>query len=54
MRAEDGVTLRELLMEVRADVKEMKEKLPHYVTWRQMFGAMSAAAGLILAVIRLT
>ena len=53
MRAEDGVTLRELLMEVRADVKEMKEKLPHYVTWRQMFVALAGTASLVVALIRL-
>lgn len=50
---DDGLTLRELLMEVRGDVKVIKEKLPSYVTWRQMWVALGATASLVVALIRI-
>lgn len=45
------MTVRDILMEVREDVRDIKDKLPSYVTWRQMWAAFATVAGLAITII---
>ena len=47
----EGLTIMELVLEVREDVKEIKELIPHFVTFRQLLGAAATLAMIIIAVI---
>ena len=43
----------ELLEEIRLDVKDILQRLPHFVTWEKLAAAVVTVAGLTLAAIKL-
>jgi hypothetical protein len=44
---------RELLEEIRLDVKSILSQMPRFVTWAKLGGAAATISGLIIAAVKL-
>lgn len=49
----DGFTIRDIVIETRNDVKEIKNQIPHFVTWPKLGAAAATIAGIVIGIIKL-
>ena len=52
-KTSDGLTQRDLIIEMRGDIKDLKSTVPNFVTKGQLATASATVAGIVLGVVRL-